>query len=72
MNHPALKGVTIPKTGRIGPIGTLTTKTLLISGESGFTTSPSGQRGATLFAYDKATGAEAARCSCRRRRPVRR
>jgi quinoprotein glucose dehydrogenase len=60
-NHPALKGVTIPKTGRIGPIGTLTTRTLLISGESGFTTLPSGQRGATLFAYDKATGTEAAR-----------
>ena len=29
----------------------------MISGESGFSTSPSGQRGATLFAYDKATGA---------------
>jgi quinoprotein glucose dehydrogenase len=60
-NHPALQGVNIPKTGRIGPIGTLTTKTLLISGESGFSTSPSGQRGATLFAYDKATGAEVGR-----------
>jgi quinoprotein glucose dehydrogenase len=58
-DHPALKGLTIPKTGRIGPIGTLTTKTLLISGESGFSTLPSGQRGARLFAYDKATGAVA-------------
>jgi len=58
-DHPALKGVTIPKTGRIGPIGTLTTKTLLISGESGFSTAPSGERGATLFAYDKGTGAVA-------------
>ena len=27
-----------PETGRIGPIGTLTTKTLVISGESGFST----------------------------------
>ena len=60
-NHPALQGVNIAKTGRIGPIGTLTTKTLLISGESGFSTSASGQRGATLFAYDKATGAEVGR-----------
>ena len=28
----------------------------MISGESGFSTLPSGQRGARLFAYDKATG----------------
>ena len=54
--NPALKGVDIPKTGRIGPIGTLTTKTLVISGESGFSKNAAGQRGAKLFAYDKATG----------------
>jgi quinoprotein glucose dehydrogenase len=59
-NHPMLKGVNVPRTGRIGPIGTLTTKSLVISGESGFTTLPSGQRGATLYAYDKATGKEVA------------
>jgi quinoprotein glucose dehydrogenase len=58
-NHPMLKGVTIPRTGRIGPIGTLTTKTLVISGESGFTSTPNG-RGAKLYAYDKATGKEVA------------
>jgi quinoprotein glucose dehydrogenase len=58
-NHPMLKGVTIPRTGRIGPIGTLTTKTLVISGESGFTSTPTG-RGAKLYAYDKATGTEVA------------
>jgi len=58
-NHPMLKGVTIPRTGRIGPIGTLTTKTLVISGESGFTATPTG-RGAKLYAYDKATGKEVA------------
>jgi len=55
-NHPALEGVTIPRTGRTGPIGTLTTRTLVISGEGGFFTTPSGQRGAMLRAYDKATG----------------
>src|SRR5712692_2193867 len=48
--NPALKGVDIPKTGRIGPIGTLTTKTLVISGESGFSKNAAGQRGAKLFA----------------------
>jgi quinoprotein glucose dehydrogenase len=57
-NHPALKGRTIPRTGRIGRIGTLTTKTLLIAGEAGFFTTPNGQRGAMLRAYDKATGRE--------------
>ncbi|MBI2186894.1 MAG: pyrroloquinoline quinone-dependent dehydrogenase [Acidobacteria bacterium] len=57
-NHPALKGVSIPRTGRIGRIGVLTTKTLLIAGEAGFFTTPSGQRGAMLRAYDKATGHE--------------
>jgi quinoprotein glucose dehydrogenase len=56
-NHPALKGLNIPRTGRTGRIGVLTTKTLLIAGEGGFATYPDG-RGAMLRAYDKATGAE--------------
>jgi quinoprotein glucose dehydrogenase len=57
-NHPALKGVNIPRTGRIGRIGVLATKSLVIAGEGGFFTTPSGQRGAMLRAYDKATGQE--------------
>ena len=57
-NHPALKGLQIPRTGRPGRIGTLATKTLVISGETGFFTAPSGQRGAMLRAYHKATGQE--------------
>ena len=57
-NQPALKGLTIPRTGRIGRIGVLATKTLLIAGEAGFFTTPSGQRGAMLRAYDKASGKE--------------
>jgi quinoprotein glucose dehydrogenase len=57
-NHPALKGLIIPRTGRQGRIGTLVTKTLLIAGEGGFFTGPTGRRGAMLRAYDKATGAE--------------
>lgn len=59
-NHPLLKGINIPRTGRIGPIGTLTTKTLVISGESGFTALANGQRGGILRAYDKATGQDVA------------
>ena len=58
-NNPALQGVTIPRTGRAGFIGTLVTKTLLIAGEAGTFTTPSGQKGAMLRAYDKATGKDA-------------
>ena len=56
--NPALKGLNIPRTGRAGIIGTLVTKTLVIAGEAGIVTTPSGQRGAMLRAYDKATGKE--------------
>jgi len=64
-NHPALKGLSIPRTGRpggaggsSGGIGVLTTKTLVIAGEGGVFTTPGGQRGAMLRAYDKGTGRE--------------
>jgi quinoprotein glucose dehydrogenase len=58
-NHPALKGLNLPPTGRAGNnVGTLVTKTLLIAGEGNFGPTPSGQRGAMLRAYDKATGKE--------------
>jgi quinoprotein glucose dehydrogenase len=57
-NNPALKGLTIPRTGRSGVFGVLVTKTLVIAGERGTFTTPSGQLGAMLRAYDKATGRE--------------
>lgn len=57
-NHPALAGVQIPRTGRAGLLGPLTTKTLVICGEAGFATTETGQRGAMLRAYDKNTGGE--------------
>jgi quinoprotein glucose dehydrogenase len=58
-NHPALKGLNIPRTGRTnGRIGTLVTKSLVIAGEPGFNTTANG-RGAMLRAYDKATGQDA-------------
>src|SRR5205814_8742613 len=59
LNHPMLKGLNIPRTGRSGTIGTLVTRTLVIAGEAGVATTPSGQRGAMLRAYDKATGKDA-------------
>ncbi len=58
-NNPSLKGLTIPRTGRPGPVGSMVTKTLLVSGEAGFGPTSTGARGAMLRAYDKATGKEA-------------
>ena len=58
-NSPALKGLDIPRTGRPGNIGTLVTKTLVVAGEAGFFTTPSGQKGAMLRGYDKVTGKDA-------------
>ncbi len=56
-NHPALKGLDIPRTGRQGRIGVLVTRSLVIAGEAGMNTTPCG-RGAMLRGYDKATGEE--------------
>jgi len=58
-SNPALKGLTLPRLGRQGRLGVLTTKTLLIAGEGGFVTTANGQRGAMFRAYDKATGKDA-------------
>ena len=57
-NHPLLEGVTVPRTGRIGRVGTLITRTLVIAGEAGTFTTESGEEGAMLRAYDKASGEE--------------
>jgi quinoprotein glucose dehydrogenase len=58
-NSPALKGMTIPRTGQeTYNIGTLVTKTLVIAGEGHVTTTADHPRGAMLRAYDKATGKE--------------
>ena len=58
-NHPMLKGLKIPRTGRPGRIGTLVTKSLVIAGEGGVVTMADGRRGAMLRAYDKRTGQDA-------------
>jgi quinoprotein glucose dehydrogenase len=55
-NHRLLKGVTIPRTGQSGILGTLTTKTLIVCGDCGLFTDETGRKGARLRAYDKATG----------------
>jgi quinoprotein glucose dehydrogenase len=58
-NHPALKGLDIPRTGQPGIVGTLVTRTLLIAGEPQVTSAAGHPRGALLRAYDKATGKDA-------------
>jgi len=57
-NHPALKGLTIPRTGQSGAVGALVTKTLVVAGDPLATTVPNRGRGAMLRAYDKVTGQE--------------
>jgi quinoprotein glucose dehydrogenase len=57
-NHPLLKGVTIPRTGQSGSVGLVITKTLVVLGDSQFTTTDEHPRGAMLRAYDKTTGKE--------------
>ena len=57
-NHPALKGLNLPRLGQPGRtfVGVLTTKTLLIAGEGGVHTNGKGERVALLRVYDKVTG----------------
>ena len=58
-NHPALKGLNIPRTGQSGyQIGTLVTKSLVIAGDGAVTTTAEHPRGAMLRAYDKMSGKE--------------
>jgi quinoprotein glucose dehydrogenase len=69
-NHPALKGLNIPKTGQPGTsgVGLMVTKTLVVMGDAQITSPPGRARGAMLRAYDKATGHEVGACGCRRLR----
>jgi quinoprotein glucose dehydrogenase len=57
-NHPALRGLTIPKTGQSGNVGLAVTKTLVVVGDPSVTTTPDHPRGAMLRAYDKTSGKE--------------
>jgi quinoprotein glucose dehydrogenase len=59
-NHPALKGMNLPRTGQPGMVGILVTRTLLIAGEGSYTVTPSGARGAMLRAYNKTNGEDVA------------
>jgi quinoprotein glucose dehydrogenase len=54
-NNPALKGITLPRTGSFDQVGLLVTKTLLFAGEGSGLWRPGGG-GNKLRAHDKATG----------------
>ena len=55
-NNPALKGLTIPKTGQAGNVGEVITKNLVVLGDPLYSTQPGHPRGAYLRAYDQKTG----------------
>ncbi|MEN3338733.1 MAG: hypothetical protein V7647_2409, partial [Acidobacteriota bacterium] len=57
-NHPALKGLNIPKTGQTGSVGLMVTKTLVVAGDPQVTSPPGRPRGAMLRAYNKQNGQE--------------
>jgi len=59
-NHPALKGLNLPRMGAYGRIfiGVLVTKTLVIAGDGGVHTNAKGETAALFRAYDKDTGAD--------------
>jgi quinoprotein glucose dehydrogenase len=59
-NHPALKGLNIPKTGQAGTggVGLMVTKTLVVMGDPQATTTPEHPRGAMLRGYEKTAGKE--------------
>jgi quinoprotein glucose dehydrogenase len=57
-NHPALKGLNIPKTGQNTSVGLTVTRTLVIGGDPQITNPGNRPRGAMLRGYDKATGKE--------------
>lgn len=57
-NHPALKGLSIPRTGQAAAVGALVTRTLVIAGDPQATVTADHPRGAMLRAYDKASGHE--------------
>ena len=57
-NNDLMKGITIPRTGQSGVAGVLTTKSLVICGDTGLFTDAQGRKAARFRAYDKMSGQE--------------
>ncbi len=71
-NHRLLKGVTIPRTGQSGILGTLTTKTLVILAIAGCSPMPAAARVPGCALTTRRPARRRARCSWTRCRPARR
>ena len=71
--QPGAEGtVAIPRTGSMGKVGLVVTKTLVIAGDGTATTGADGRNGGWLRAYDKKTTAgRSARFACPRASPAR-
>ena len=69
-NHPALKGLNIPRTGRAGNIGLMTTASLVIAGEPGFITNDKVSAAPTCAPTTKPRAKTRVRSGCRRGRPA--
>jgi quinoprotein glucose dehydrogenase len=57
-NNPLLEGIKVPRTGQSGILGVLSTKSLVMCGDSGVFTDDQGRKAARFRAYDKMTGKE--------------
>ena len=65
-NHPALKGLTIPRTGQSGAVGALVTKTLVIMGDPLATTASGRARGSHAARLRQSDGKRSRHaCFCR-------
>jgi len=71
-NHPALRGMNIPKTGQSGNVGLAVTKTLVVVGDPSVTTTPDHPRGGCCARTTRRAAKKSALSGCRRRRAVRR
>ena len=72
-NHPALKGMNIPRTGQNGPVGLVVTKTLVIMGDPQVTTTRRIIRAERCCARTTRRPArKSAQSGCRRRKAARR
>ena len=71
-NHPALKGLDIPRTGQAGIIGTLVTKTLVIAGEAQCRRRRATRAARCCARTTRPPARMSARSSCRRSRAARR
>ena len=70
--HPALQGMTIPKTGQGGSVGLMVTKTLVVLGDPQVTSPPDARAARCCARTTRTTAPKSAPSGCRPRRAVHR